>query len=51
MIIVLRMGHRQKRDERLSTHCGLVARALGADRIIYSGERDGKLLYSVNDVS
>ncbi|MBI4170885.1 MAG: tRNA (cytidine(56)-2'-O)-methyltransferase [Candidatus Aenigmarchaeota archaeon] len=51
MITVLRMGHRQKRDERLSTHVGLAARALGADEIIYSGEEDRGLIESVNAVA
>jgi len=51
MIAVLRLGHRKKRDARLSTHCGLVARALGADSMIYSGEIDNKLLDSVRKVS
>ena len=47
MLSVLRLGHRLKRDERLSTHVGLVARALGADEIIYSGERDKGILESI----
>ncbi len=47
MIFILRIGHRQKRDERLSTHCGLIARAFGADGIIYSGEQDSNLLNSL----
>ncbi|MBI2075918.1 MAG: tRNA (cytidine(56)-2'-O)-methyltransferase [Candidatus Aenigmarchaeota archaeon] len=47
MISILRLGHRLKRDERLSTHVGLVARALGADEIIYSGERDEGILESI----
>ena len=51
MIIVLRLGHRLKRDERLSTHVGLASRALGADKIIYTGDKDDKLLGSINDVS
>ncbi len=51
MITVLRLGHRQKRDARLSTHCGLAARALGANAIIYSGERDERLLESIKKVS
>ncbi len=50
MIIVLRLGHRKERDARISTHCGLVARALGADGIVYSGERDKKMLTSVRNV-
>ena len=51
MIIVLRLGHRLKRDERISTHCGLVARAFGADRIIYSGDRDEKMLATLQSVA
>jgi tRNA (cytidine56-2'-O)-methyltransferase len=47
---VLRLGHRIKRDERISTHCGLVARAFGADGIIYSGEKDNSLLDSIKKV-
>jgi tRNA (cytidine56-2'-O)-methyltransferase len=51
MIIVLRLGHRLDRDDRISTHCGLVGRALGADGIIYSGERDDKMMESARDVA
>lgn len=51
MITVLRLGHRKKRDARLSTHCGLAARALGADAIIYSGEKDPTLLESIRKVN
>jgi len=51
MITILRLGHRQKRDERLSTHVGLAARALGADGITYSGEEDSGLLESVRSVT
>ncbi len=47
---MLRLGHRSARDKRVSTHCGLVARALGADEIIYSGEEDPGLVGSVNKV-
>ena len=50
-IIVLRLGHRISRDHRISTHCGLVARALGADGIIYSGDQDQSLMDSVKRVS
>lgn len=48
---VLRLGHRIKRDQRISTHCGLVARAFGADGIIYSGEKDEELLNSIKKVT
>ena len=51
MITALRLGHRKKRDARLSTHCGLAARALGADMIVFSGEKDQQLLDSIKKVS
>ncbi len=50
MITILRLGHRQKRDERLSTHVGLAARALGANEVVYSGEKDSSLIESIKDV-
>ena len=37
---VLRLGHRGDRDKRISTHVALTARALGADRIIFTTEDD-----------
>lgn len=46
-IVILRLGHRLPRDERISTHVALVARAFGADRMIYSGQHDGGLESSV----
>lgn len=49
-IIVLRLGHRIFRDSRISTHCALVARAFGADEIIYTGEKDSETEKSVNSV-
>ena len=49
-IFILRLGHRLHRDDRISTHCGLVARAFGADGIIYSGDKDDSLLSSVKKV-
>jgi len=51
MISVLRLGHRPQRDARISTHCGLVARAFGASEIIYTGEHDPKLLDSVKSAA
>jgi tRNA (cytidine56-2'-O)-methyltransferase len=50
MITVLRLAHRIERDKRITTHCALVARALGAGRILYSGEKDGNLESSVKKV-
>jgi tRNA (cytidine56-2'-O)-methyltransferase len=50
MITVLRLGHRVGRDPRISTHCALVARSFGAEKIIYSGEHDSDLERSVADI-
>lgn len=33
-IVVLRLGHRPGRDDRMTTHVALTARALGADRVV-----------------
>lgn len=33
MIVVLRLGHRSNRDQRVTTHVALTARALGADEV------------------
>lgn len=50
MLAVLRLGHRLGRDQRISTHCGLVSRALGADQIIYTGEQDAEVVKSIEDL-
>jgi tRNA (cytidine56-2'-O)-methyltransferase len=50
MIIVLRLNHRRIRDKRVSTHVGLVSRALGADKIIYTGDDDTGLFNSIKSV-
>lgn len=34
-VTVLRLAHRPGRDERTTTHVGLTARALGADRVVF----------------
>ncbi len=49
-VVVFRLAHRPFRDQRISTHCGLVARAFGADRIIYSGKKDEKFETSIKKV-
>jgi len=36
-VTVLRLGHRPGRDERITTHVGVTARALGADRVLLAG--------------
>ena len=33
-VVVVRYGHRPGRDDRMTTHVGLTARALGADRVV-----------------
>jgi len=47
---ILRLGHRKKRDKRLTTHVALIARAFGADEVIICGERDDSLIKTVKDV-
>jgi tRNA (cytidine56-2'-O)-methyltransferase len=37
-VAVLRLGHRPGRDDRMTTHVGLTARALGADRVVLVGD-------------
>lgn len=49
-IVVFRLGHRLPRDERISTHVALVARAFGASNIIYSGQKDSSLEESVSRI-
>ncbi len=51
MITVLRLEHRVGRDKRMTTHCALAARALGADRMVYSGDHDGSMEENVESVS
>ncbi len=40
-VVVLRYGHRPGRDDRMTTHVGLTARALGADRVILPDNASG----------
>lgn len=40
MIVVLRLGHRPTRDQRVTTHVALTARALGADEVWVSTKDD-----------
>jgi len=51
IITVLRLGHRAVRDKRITTHCGLVGRAFGADNMIIYGERDDNILKSIKKVT
>ncbi len=50
-ISILRLGHRLPRDERMTTHVALVARAFGADEIIYAGQHDSSFEESVRKIS
>jgi tRNA (cytidine56-2'-O)-methyltransferase len=49
-IHILRLGHRLPRDERISTHVALVARAFGANSIVYTGQHDSGLEQSVKRI-
>lgn len=50
-VIVLRYGHRLIRDERVTSHCCLVARAFGAKKIIIAGQRDKEVEKSIKNVN
>src|SRR3989338_1147566 len=50
-IEVLRLNHRIARDKRISTHVALTARAFGAGKIYYSGDKDSNLDNSVNKIT
>jgi tRNA (cytidine56-2'-O)-methyltransferase len=49
-VAVLRLGHRPGRDERMTTHVGLTARALGADRV-WIPDNAGQSLETVDDIT
>jgi tRNA (cytidine56-2'-O)-methyltransferase len=48
-VVVLRWGHRL-RDERLTTHVALAARALGASGIILTDVKDEKIKKTIDEV-
>jgi tRNA (cytidine56-2'-O)-methyltransferase len=48
-IVILRIGHRALRDQRVTTHVGLTARAFGA-RGMYLAARDSGVVRSIQDV-
>ncbi len=50
LVTILRIGHRIKRDKRITTHLALVARALGASRIVIAGETDNNIKKSLEKV-
>ncbi len=49
--MVLRIGHRMPRDERVTTHVCLTARALGADGVYVSDVQDKGLVERINKVT
>lgn len=51
MVVVLRIGHRCVRDQRLTTHVCLAARALGAEGAYICGESDAKVVEVVRRVA
>jgi len=51
MICVLRLSHRKIRDQRVSTHVFLVARAFGADEGVLCGELDKNLLDGIAKIT
>ncbi len=50
-ISVLRYGHRIVRDERVTSHCCLVARAFGAEEIIVEGFEDEALKLTISKMN
>jgi len=50
-VMILRIGHRIPRDERVTTHVCLTARALGADGVFISNVHDSQLVKTINDVT
>jgi tRNA (cytidine56-2'-O)-methyltransferase len=48
-VAILRIGHRPERDQRVTTHVGLTARALGA-RGMYLAAADKGVVESIGDV-
>lgn len=49
-VVVLRIGHRPERDQRVTTHVGLTARALGARGMLLAASDKG-VVGSIADVS
>ena len=48
-VMILRIGHRPERDQRVTTHVGLTARALGA-KGMYLAASDKGVVQSIDDV-
>jgi len=50
-ICVLRLGHRTGRDQRITTHVFLAARALGATEGVLCGDQDESVIRGIGKVS
>jgi len=50
-VVVLRYGHRHVRDYRVTSHCCLVARAFGADKIEIIGEKDENIQKTLDEMN
>ena len=50
-VTVVRLGHRQQRDKRITSHLGLTARALGANHFVLCGDDDQGVLDTLTDVN
>jgi tRNA (cytidine56-2'-O)-methyltransferase len=50
LVTILRIGHRIKRDKRITTHLALVARAFGAKCLVIAGEKDQKIANTLEKV-
>jgi len=50
-VCVLRLGHRTGRDQRITTHVFLAARALGADEGVLCGDEDESVLSGIRKVA
>ncbi|MDD2778364.1 MAG: tRNA (cytidine(56)-2'-O)-methyltransferase [Methanocellales archaeon] len=49
-IVILRLGHRINRDQRMTTHVALTARALGADGVLLASS-DKSIEQKISDVT
>jgi len=49
-IVVLRLGHRPERDQRMTTHVGLTARAFGANGMLIAAQ-DRSIEKNIDDVT
>ena len=48
---ILRLAHRYVRDNRVTTHLFLTARAFGASKVIYTGQRDEKMEENIRKIT